>query len=190
MAEPRRRNAERRRAQREFEADCAVSRAAFRGLAAAPDVGAAVEPALLTPADRAFAEIAANPRESWVRYIAPRFDESACYFTGTYRDEYGTSHGLMLCRNVHKDFRRFLYTLGLDDRQWVSAVERHQYRDILHLHALIEGSFTPEQRHFLKHLWERERGFARALPVLDGGASYVTKYALKGDSDWFDWELA
>jgi len=71
----------------------------------------------------------------------------------------------------------------------VVGIEQHQYRDILHLHAILEGSFSQEQLTWTKAWWESERGFARALPVLDGCESYVTKYALKGDTDAFEWSL-
>lgn len=130
-------------------------------------------------------------REAWVNWLAPVFAGcDSAYFTGTYGDEYGLSHGLTLARNVHKDFRRFLVERGLDDRPFISGVEHHRYRDVLHLHAIVRGSFTPDELKLLKAYWAQERGHARALPVLDGCASYVTKYALKGDTESFDWNLA
>jgi len=112
------------------------------------------------------------------------------YFTGTYSDDYGMRHGLMLARNVHKDFRRFLIEQRLTGHAFINGVEAHKYRDVLHLHAVVQGDFTQRDMGLLKAYWEADRGFARALPVLDGCASYVTKYALKGDSDSFDWNLA
>lgn len=129
-------------------------------------------------------------REGWVRWLAPRFPEGAAYFTGTYSDDYGTAHGLMLARNVHHDFRRFLVECGFMGTEFINGVEQHRYRDVLHLHAVIAGDFDDLDRRLLKARWERERGFARVLPVLDGCASYVTKYALKGDTQSFDWNLA
>lgn len=131
-----------------------------------------------------------TPREAWVAWLSPRFaDNGSAYFTGTYGDKYGVPNGLMLARNVHKDFRRYLKELGLDDRDFINGVEQHRYRDVLHLHAMIRGPFTPENIEYLKRWWEVDRGFARSLPVLDGCASYVTKYALKGDTESFDWRL-
>lgn len=128
-------------------------------------------------------------RECWMRWLSPHFnDNEACYFTGTYSDDYGLPNGLMLARNVHKDWNRWLETWGFDGK-YIIGVEKHRYRDILHLHAILSGPFTEEQRIWLKRWWSSDRGFARALPVLDGCASYVTKYALKGDTECFEWRL-
>mgnify|MGYP006927330167 FL=1 len=144
-----------------------------------------------THAERAEAAAgASNPREAWVRWLAPRFPSGSAYFTGTYSDDYGLPNGLMLPRNVHHDFRRFLIERGLTDREFINGVEQHRYRDVLHLHAIVSGEFSDIERRLLKAEWERERGYARVLPVLDGCASYVTKYALKGDTVNFDWTLA
>lgn len=132
----------------------------------------------------------ATARDAWIAWLSPRFaDLDSAYLTGTYSDEYGYPHGLTLARNVHKDFRRFLADHHLEERQFINGVEHHQYRDILHLHAIIEGPFAPGELLALKRCWERERGHAKALPVLDGCTSYVTKYALKGDTEAFDWSL-
>lgn len=135
---------------------------------------------------------AATPREAWIGWLAPRFPPGAAYFTGTYSDDYGLPHGLMLARNAHHDFRRFLLERGLTAHEFINGVEHHEYRykDVLHLHAIIAGEFSDLDRRLLKAEWQRERGYARVLPVLDGCASYVTKYALKGDTESFDWNLA
>lgn len=132
-------------------------------------------------------------QRAWVEWLAPTFagTESA-YFTGTYSDTYGVPHGLMLPRNVHKDVQRFVQDTGfldLDSRRYICGVERHLYRDILHWHGIIEGPFTSDELRYLKRLWQLERGYAKVLPVQDGCASYVTKYALKGDTDSFAWRL-
>lgn len=153
---------------------------------------------LLVPRETAHASAAAasaagarNPRQAWIQWLAPRFaDDEACYFTGTYSDDYGLPHGLTLARNVHKDFRSFLYDRELADREFICGVEHHRYRDVLHLHAVISGDFTELDRRLLQAEWAVERGHARVLPVRDGCASYVTKYALKGDTESFDWNLA
>lgn len=152
---------------------------------------------LLVPRDAAsHAELAdacagaASPREAWVRWLAPRFPAGAAYFTGTYSEDYGLSHGLMLARNVHHDFRRFLVECGFMGAEFITGVEQHKYRDVLHLHAIIGGDFDDLDRRLLKARWELDRGYARVLPVLDGCASYVTKYALKGDTVNFDWNLS
>jgi len=152
---------------------------------------------LLLPRDRhaadAGAEAAAGattPRAAWISWLAPRFPVGAAYFTGTYSDDYGLPHGLMLARNVHHDFRKFLVERGLTGHEFLNGVEQHLYRDVLHLHAIIGGDFTDLDRRLLKAEWEAQRGYARVLPVLDGCASYVTKYALKGSTENFDWNLS
>jgi hypothetical protein len=125
-----------------------------------------------------------------VDWLAPYFaGGGSAYFTGTYCDDYGFPHGLMLARNVHKDFRGFLAEIGIDG-DFICGVEQHKDRDILHLHGIIGGDFTGDQRRFLGRFWALDRGHARVLPVLDGCASYVTKYALKGDCESFDWRLS
>lgn len=131
---------------------------------------------------------------AWCNWLAPTFaGNDSAYFTGTYSDEYGKPHGLMLPRNVHKDVRNFLQDqngfLDVSGRRWICGVERHLFRDVLHWHGIIQGPFTADELRYLKLLWQAERGHARVLPVTDGCASYVTKYALKGDTDSFEWRL-
>lgn len=134
--------------------------------------------------------VTGSARDQWIAWLAPVFAENdSLYFTGTYNDSYGVSHGCMLVRNVHKDFVRFLEDHRLSGRRHVCGVESHRYRDVLHLHAIIEGPFTDLERRIVREAWEQHRGFARALPVLDRCESYVTKYALKGDSDAFSFRL-
>lgn len=133
---------------------------------------------------------ASTPREAWIRWLAPRFPGGSAYFTGTYSDEYGYPHGLTLARNVHHDFRRFLVERELMGHAFINGVEQHRYRDVLHLHAIIAGDFTDLDRRLLAAEWSADRGHARVLPVLDGCASYVTKYALKGSTESFDWNVA
>lgn len=129
-------------------------------------------------------------QSAWVAWLAPTFaGNDSCYFTGTYSDKYGVPNGLMLPRNVHKDFTRFLESFQFEG-DFIIGVERHRYRDVLHLHAILEGPFTPAQMRWVKEWWQAQRGHARALPVLDGCESYVTKYALKGDTDSFEWRLS
>lgn len=131
----------------------------------------------------------ATARDAWIGWLAPHFaDQDACYFTGTYSDDYGTANGLMLQRNVHKDFTRFLESFDYQG-DYIVGVEQHAFRDILHLHGILQGPFSDDQRRWVKEWWQAERGHARALPVQDGCASYVTKYALKGDTDAFEWRL-
>jgi hypothetical protein len=171
--------------------ESAQRRAAFDslGAAAAPaDQAQQGEPArrpgslLLAPG--------ATAQDAWVAWLAPRFaDNGSCYFTGTYSDDYGVPNGLMNQRNVFKDFRRFLESFRWDGH-YIVAVEKHAYRDVLHLHAILQGDMTDEQRAWIRTAWACERGHARSLPVLDGCASYVTKYALKNDADAFEWRLS
>lgn len=132
----------------------------------------------------------ATPRDAWIQWLSPVFSgNDSCYFTGTYSDDYGYANGLMLVRNVHKDFQRFLESFDFQGR-FIVGVEHHQYRDVLHLHGVLEGPFNREQLAWIKAWWQVERGYARALPVLDGCTSYVTKYALKGDTESFEWRLS
>lgn len=184
-----RRNADRRKEQRELEQRNAVARAEFEYLGSGSS--ASKRSAAELPLCRMKLETppGMSARSAWIAWLSPVFqDNESCYFTGTYSDDYGYSNGLTLQRNVFKDFTRFMDSFGFDG-QYIVGVERHQYRDILHLHGILAGGFTKEQRQWVKSWWESERGFARALPVLDGCASYVTKYALKGDTDSFEWRL-
>lgn len=138
---------------------------------------------------------ATTARQGWIDWLSPAFapsspEHNAMYFTGTYSDDYGLPNGLMLQRNVHKDFRRWLdKETDLGEHDFVCAVERHAYRDILHLHAMVAGSFTADELLYYKRMWAATRGHARSLPILDGCASYVTKYALKADTDALDFRL-
>lgn len=126
--------------------------------------------------------------DAWVQVVRERMDgRSVCFFTGTYRDDYGFPMGLMKARNVQRDFRRFLHEQGFDDTEWVCAVEAHRYRVILHLHALLSG-VTPEQGDALKFAWDTSRGWSTAPACTDGGVAYTCKYALKAaEGDAFDW---
>lgn len=130
---------------------------------------------------------------AWVNWLSPRFgDNGSAYFTGTYSDDYGYANGLMVPRNVHKDVKRFLdreVHESLRGRLYICGVEQHAYRDILHWHGIVQGDFTQADLDYLKETWAATRGHARVLPVTDGCASYVTKYALKGDTDNFEWRL-
>lgn len=185
------RNAARKAHALQVAARRAVGSAEFRlaGSGAAPAIAQPAGGAPLPLGSSLLLSSGATARDAWIQWLQPVFaGRDSCYFTGTYSDEYGYCNGLMLQRNVHKDFVRFLDSFGFD-RRWVVGIEQHQYRDILHLHAILEGSFSQEQLTWTKAWWESERGFARALPVLDGCESYVTKYALKGDTDAFEWSL-
>lgn len=185
---PRRRNAHRVGSAQRLQEFAALGRADTRRPAGGPE-GDPEGPAraecgglLLAPG--------ATPRDAWVAWLAPRFAGNAsCYFTGTYSDDYGVPNGLMLQRNVHKDFARFLESFEYQG-DYVVAVEQHAFRDVLHLHAILAGPFTEDQMLWVKRWWSAERGHARALPVLDGCSSYVTKYALKNDTDAFEWRFA
>jgi len=133
--------------------------------------------------------LAKDVRVAWVEWLAPNFaNGEACYFTGTYSDDYGLANGLMLARNVHKDWARFLEAFGFEGK-WICGVEQHRYRDILHLHAILGGEWSEVERKLIKAWWSVDRGHAKSLPVLDKCASYVTKYALKHDTDSFEWRL-
>lgn len=128
-------------------------------------------------------------RDAWVGLIRDRLGTDLTFFTGTYSDAYGLPHGLMLARNVQRDWARFLTDVGLPDTPFVCAVEAHKTgRDVLHLHALVHA---PDLA-LLESAWQADRGFAKAVPCHDGGVAYVCKYALKrGMSDpcAFDWRF-
>jgi len=127
-------------------------------------------------------------RSAWISFLSPIFPVGSCYFTGTYSDEYGFGHALMVPDNVQRDFRKWLKQWGISS-EYIVAVERHKWRDILHLHAIIAGDFSPLQLKCLEQDWGIDRGYARSLPVLDGCVSYVTKYALKDSVESFDFRL-
>lgn len=186
------RNAERRGEQRRREQEESQARQEYQRLGSGAGGSVSTPAPLLVRADDAclLTSPGTTPRAAWVAWLSPVFaGNDSCYFTGTYRDDYGFDNGLMLPRNVFKDFARYMASWGFSGR-YIVGVEQHQYRDILHLHGILEGPFTTEQRHWIKDYWEAQRGYARALPVLDGCASYVTKYALKGDTDNFEWRLS
>jgi len=132
--------------------------------------------------------------DSWGDFLAPHFaDGNAVHFTGTYSDEYGYSHGLMLVRNVMSDFVAFRRTLTrheLPSTPGCVGVEYHPSgRKILHLHALLGGSWDADARQYLESLWRRDRGWARATEVKDRTdcIAYAAKHLLKqGDTDAFD----
>lgn len=132
--------------------------------------------------------------DAWADMLAPHFtDGQAVHFTGTYSDEYGYSHGLMLARNVQRDFKAFLKGNGWDDRPYCIGVEVHDSkRAILHLHALIGGSWDILEREHLKQSWKVYRGHARATQVVtrEQCVKYAAKHCMKTDVvDTFDFIL-
>lgn len=174
-------------AQIELGADCSTGVVKYRNRDRRGTVAVAGPP----PAQRR-GTAATDVRGAWVDWLTPRFPSGSAYVTGTYSDEYGFPHGLMLPRNVHKDVQRFMTEggfLSLAERSYICGVEKHRYRDILHWHGIISGDFGADDLRYLQACWSAERGFAKVLPVTDGCASYITKYALKGDTDSFEWRL-
>jgi hypothetical protein len=164
-------------------------------------VGRRVDPSLFDEMrERRAQEIAAMPplrhdrpgdkvRDAWVAMVSERLgDERVCFFTGSYRDDYGYANGLMLARNVQRDFKRFLAAYGYDDCDWVCAVEKHPSgRDVLHLHALL-ADMGPNEMLMMEHDWTESRGWSKAVRCHDGGVRYTCKYALKGAYvETFDW---
>lgn len=181
---------EMRQKERARKVERVQATAAFSALGERRPAASAAPPAALRDGSSLLVAPGDSARSAWVSWLAPVFAANdSLYFTGTYSDDYGFENGLTLQRNVFKDFGRFLEEFSFD-RRFICGVEQHQYRDILHLHGILEGSFTPAQRLWVKEWWAAKRGHAKALPVLDGCASYVTKYALKGDTDAFEWRLA
>jgi len=82
--------------------------------------------------------------EGWAEFLAPHFGNGhACNLTGTYSDSYGYAHGLMLVRNVVKDFQRFRRSIHRESEPANIGVEYHPTtnRAILHLMPLKRPSY-------------------------------------------------
>jgi hypothetical protein len=131
---------------------------------------------------------------AWLTLLCPHFSEGhSLNFTGTYSDEYGYSHGLMLARNVERDFRRFLGSLGRRTEAWVLGVEHHRTgRKILHLHAVVAGHWSDADIAIAAYEWQRYRGFCRAGTVNDraGAVRYAVKHAMKqGGAELLFWRF-
>lgn len=129
--------------------------------------------------------------EAYIQLVTSNLlPERLCFFSGSYSNEYGYPHGLMLARNVQADFRRALEAFGFGDRGFTCSVEQHPSgRDVLHLHALVE-ELTRQEMAELEQLWTESRGWSKAVPCHDGGVRYVCKYALKGSNvDTFEWRF-
>lgn len=133
--------------------------------------------------------------DGWVSLLSPHFDGTAAVnLTGTYRDDYGYSHGLMLPRNVIRDFIAALHHERPDTfLPWCLGVERHNTgRDVLHFHAMIGGEWSQADCEQLRWFWGYSRGWAVAKPVSDAGGcvGYCAKHLLKrGAADNFDFQL-
>jgi hypothetical protein len=122
--------------------------------------------------------------EGWADFLAPHFaNGSSVNLTGTYSDTYGYSHGLMLARNVIKDFAAFRRVLGRRSIEPACiGVERHPSgRDVLHFHALLGGEWTDAERARAQSEWTDGRGWSRAKFVTDreGCVEYAAKHLLK-----------
>jgi hypothetical protein len=133
--------------------------------------------------------------DCWVGLLGPYFDESsAVNITGTYRDDYGESNGLMAVRNVLRDFARAVRHERPDEGlARAIGVERHNTgRDVLHFHAMVGGDWTSEQIESLKRYWDFSRGWSVVKPVSDlgGCVAYCAKHLLKrGAEDNFAFEV-
>jgi hypothetical protein len=148
------------------------------------------------------------PRESWVTSVrdcpgwidllSPHFNDDSVNLTGTYSDSYGESHGLMLSRNVMRDFARVIQAerpgvflpscIGVE----LAPQGRAAGRSILHFHAMIGGVWSEDDRARLEAYWAYTRGWARAKSVSDAGGcvKYCAKHLLKrGAADNFDFQL-
>lgn len=128
--------------------------------------------------------------DSWVGLLSPYFDgHRAVNLTGTYRDDYGQSHGLMLPRNVRRDFLRAVeHERPHVFTPWCLGIERHNTgRDVLHFHAMLGGDWSDDEITRLKAFWTYTRGWAVAKPVsaTGGCVAYCAKHLLKrGDFDF------
>ena len=137
--------------------------------------------------------------DAWGDYLAPVFANRgrSVHFTGTYSDEYGYNHGLMLIRNVQRDLLRFRSELsksGLSTNPGCAGVEYHPSgRKILHLHAIFGGNWSDADMRLAQAIWSHSRGWAATKPVQDyeDCVEYAAKHLLKQqDADaftcWFD----
>lgn len=154
-------------------------------------------PALPADADRALLDTRTARRacgvtgshlrvlDSWSDFLAGQFADGASFFTGTFRDDYEWPP--YTPRALFKDTKRFLKASQHRGRYFLVA-ERHQWRDVLHVHGLLPA-LEQQERLALMAMWEEHRGFARLLPATGAAFPYVCKYALKrADSagDWVD----
>jgi hypothetical protein len=162
----------------EFEVDCISARAELR------------RPPAPLPRSTANRELL----ESWGWFLEPDYGSGrACNLTGTYCDDYGYSHGLMLARNVIKDFQRFRRLIGRSREAACIGVEHHPTtnRAILHFHALIGGDWTEDELKRCKSAWVESRGWAVAQHVdkREGCIQYAAKHLLKQgfDDNFFFW---
>jgi hypothetical protein len=134
--------------------------------------------------------------DSWSDFLAPQFPDGATFFTFTYGDdklaELAKKRGescrfAYSPRGVQSDIRRFLKLVEYQGPHF-TAVEPHQYRDVLHAHGLL-GPLEDDRRHRLFTTWLGTRGRLQLLPATAGAFPYVCKYALKradGSGDWID----
>jgi len=133
--------------------------------------------------------------DGYVKFLGPYFDGAgAMNFTGTYSDSYGYGHGLMLPRNVIKDFRSFVdqERPGVFE-PWLIGVEQHNTgRDVLHFHAMVGGMWSEADMERFEARWGYSRGWAVAKSVTAAGGcvAYCAKHLLKrGADDTLDFRL-
>lgn len=130
--------------------------------------------------------------DAWVGLLGPHFDTcSAVNLTGTYSDAYGESNGLMLVRNVSRDFLRAIrHERPVGTAPWCIGIEQHRTRrDILHFHAMVGGEWSEADIASLKAYWGFSRGWcvAKAVSDVGGCVAYCAKHLLKRDApDNFD----
>lgn len=134
--------------------------------------------------------------DGWVGLLAPHFDgQGAVNLTGTYGNGYGYAHGLMLPRNVIKDWESFIEQERPGVVQpWIIGVEQHNTgRDILHFHAMVGGTWSEADMERLQARWGYSRGWAVAKSVTAAGGcvAYCAKHLLKrGADDTLEFRLA
>ena len=131
----------------------------------------------------------------WVSLLGPHFDGDSVNLTGTYSDGYGYSHGLMLPRNVMRDFARAIEheRPGVFLPRCIGVEEHNTGRAVLHFHAMVGGVWSDDDRARLEAYWLFSRGWAKAKAVSASGGcvGYCAKHLLKrGAADNFDFQLA
>jgi hypothetical protein len=95
----------------------------------------------------------------------------------TFSDEYARAHKIYTPTSALNNLERWFKEIGYTG-QWFAAPEPHFFRDVPHLHGLMESRGVPLDLFWGE--WFKERGRARFEPPRsDAAIVYCAKYALK-----------
>lgn len=112
----------------------------------------------------------------------------AAYATFTLSDDAARTMRVFTGRQALRSVRAFLRRYGVTT--FVCTVEPHRHRSTPHVHALLMLPAGMTRTMLWAHWRAATESHARILPVLDGCASYVTKYVLKdATADSMDWSV-